>query len=94
MGVVVQFPIGAGGRFGADMRDALGRFAARTPGVQPLSFDETGDGSVVCRFGNGLMIGRDRRRRLILIDASSGYIDHGPFDGLEEVLSVVEYLSG
>lgn len=94
MGVVLQFPLGTGGRFGADMRDALARFAARTPGVRPLSFGETDDGSEVCRFGNGLVIGRDRRRRLILIDASSGYIDHGPFDGLDEVLSVVEYLSG
>lgn len=93
MGVVVQFPGSAGGRFSADMRDALVRFAARTPGVRALSFGVAADGSEVCRFGNGLVVGWDEQHRLILTDALSGYIDRGPFDGLDDVIAVIEYLS-
>ena len=93
MGVVLQFPLGTSGRFGADMRDVLARFAARTPGVRPLSFGVAADGSEICRFGNCLVVGWDGRHRLILTDALSGYIDRGPFNGLDDVLAVVEYLS-
>lgn len=93
MGTVVQFPARGAGAFGAQVRNRLVRFADRTPAVQPLSFGEAPDGSGFCRLGNGLTVCWDRERRLILADTLSGYVDRGPFDGLDEVCFVIERLT-
>ena len=91
MGVVVQFP-GCGGRlFTARMRDVLVRLAETTPGLHPLSFGKDHDGSEVCRLGNGLSVGWDRRR-LVLTDTVTGYVDRGPFESLDEICLLIACL--
>ena len=93
MGIVVQFPSRTGGQFTAAMRDVLVRFADGTPGASPLVFGKDDDGTEVCCLANGLMIGWDRGRHLILTDTNSGYVDRGPFRTLAEVCLLVTYLT-
>ena len=94
MGIVVQFPSSTGGQFTAEMRDVLVRFASRTPGIWPLLFGLDCNGAEFCRFANGLMIGWDRGRCMILTDTNSGYVDRGPFRSLDEVCLLITYLTG
>jgi hypothetical protein len=93
MGVVVQFPGRGAGRFTPEMRETLHRFAVATPGALPVAFGTDGDGREFCCLANGLMIGWDRRQRLILTDTSSGFVDCGPFSTLEEIFLLVAYLA-
>lgn len=93
MGMVVQFPRGAGGQFTAEMRRSLVRFAGRISGSHPLMFGKDGDGSEFCCLSNGLMVGWDRRQRLVLTDTLSGYVDHGPFRSLDEVCRLITCLT-
>ena len=85
MGIVVQFPGRVPGRFTQDMRDTLVRFASGIPDAFPLMFGKDGDGDEFCCLGNGLMIGCDRRNRLVVTDTSSGFVDRGPFNSIQEV---------
>lgn len=94
MGVVVQFPSRVSGRFTAEMREALARLADKTSGALPLVFGMDGDGTEFCCLANGLMIGWDRGRSLILTDTNSGYVDRGPFNSLAEVCLLIAYLTG
>ncbi len=93
MGTVVQFRRYWGELFTPEMRNSLVRLAAGTPGAQPVVFGKDGDGSEFCCLGNGLMVGWDRRRRLVLTDTLSGYVDHGPFESLEEICLLVTRLT-
>jgi hypothetical protein len=89
MGTVVQFPVRRGGTFTPEMRSSLAHLAAWTPGLRPLLFGTDGDGSEFCCLANGLMVGWDRERRLVLTDTLSGYVDRGPFYGLAEVCCII-----
>ncbi len=93
MGIVVQFPSHVGGRFTPEMREILARFADETPGTLPLVFGKDGDETEFCCLANGLMIGWDRGRSLILTDTNSGYVDRGPFRSLAEVCLLITYLT-
>lgn len=93
MGVVVQFPGVSAGRFTPEMRETLHRIARGTPGAFPMVFGVDGDGAEFCCLANGLMIGWDRRRRLVLTDTSSGFVDSGPFKSLDEVCLLIAYLA-
>lgn len=84
-GRVLQFPVRKRGRFDSDIRAHLGRLAAKTPAIQPLSFGHDERGVEWCLFGNGLMMSWERPGRMILTDTLSGYVDHGPFDSLDEI---------
>jgi hypothetical protein len=94
MGVVLQFPgYNAERRFTTEMRQTILRFAARTPGAFPTAFDLDDDGAEVCRLANGLVIGWNRWHRLVLIDTVSGFVDRGPFRGVDEICSLIAYLA-
>ena len=94
MGVVLQFPgVSAERRFTPPMRDTLARFAVQAPGAFPLAFGTDSDGAEFCRLANGLMIGWDRRHRLVLTDTSSGFVDRGPFNSVDEVCLLLAYLA-
>ena len=94
MGTVVQFPVRTGGCFSTRMRDGLVRFAAGRSGVLPLGFGREPDGSEFCQLGNGLKVGWDREHSLVLTDTVSGYVDRGPFNGLDDVCLLVDHLTG
>lgn len=91
-GTIVPFPVPRAGSFGAEIRCGLSWFAARTPGIRPLSFGEAADGSEFCHLGNGLTVAWNRNGDLVLTDTFSGYVDHGPFDSLDDVCSIIEYV--
>lgn len=101
MGDVVQFPVRsparlpslAAGQFTPEMRRRLAVLATAVPAYQPLVFGVDENGLECCRFADCLMVGWTRERRLMLIDATSGYVDHGPFDSLDEVCSVIASLT-
>ena len=93
MCTILQFPSRAGRRFTPAMRDVLALLAERTPAIAPLLFLENPDGSETCLLGGGLQVGWNRVGRLVLTDAVSGFVDHGPFGGLDEVCAVVTYLA-
>lgn len=89
MGVVVQFPGRVPGRFTQEMREAFARFASGVPGAFPVVFGKDGDGDEFCCLGNGLMIGCDRRNRLVVTDMNSGFVDRGPFNTIQEVFLLI-----
>ena len=89
MGVVVQFPGRAAGRFTPEMRDTIAGFASQVPGAYPVVFGTDGDGDEFCCLGNGLMIGWDRKRHLVVTDTSSGFVDRGPFTSIHEVCLLI-----
>ena len=89
VGAVLQFPVRKRGRFDAETRAHLARLAARMPGIQPVSFGYDERGAEWCRFGNGLMMSWEQPGRIILTDTVSGYVDHGPFDSLDEVCGLI-----
>jgi hypothetical protein len=93
MGIVIPFPNASGARFTPAMRDTLQRFATTTLGALPVAFGVDGDGREFCCLANGLMIGWDRRCRLILTDTNSGFVDRGPFSTLDEIFLLVAYLA-
>lgn len=93
MCTILQFPSRAGRRFTPVMRDALARLAERTPSAAPVLFLENPDGSDTCLLGSSLQVDWDRAGRLVLTDAVSGFVDRGPFTGLDEVCALVSYLA-
>ena len=92
-GKIVPFPGFVRGRFTAEMRGSLARFASEALNAQPLAFDADSEGAERCLLGNGLVIGWDREHRLIVTDALSGYVDRGPFSSLDEIYALITYLS-
>lgn len=86
---VLQFPVRKRGRFDPATRAYLTRLAARMPGLQPLSFGFDERGVEWCRFGNGLVMSLEKSDRMILTDTFSGYVDHGPFDSLDEICLLI-----
>ena len=94
MGVLLQFPkLSTERRFTAEMRQTILRFAARAPGALPAAFDADSEGTEVCRLANGLVIGWDKRHRLVLTDTVSGFVDRGPFESVDEVCTLIAYLA-
>ncbi len=93
MGMVVQFPTRKGGCFSMEMRGGLVRFAAKRPGIHPIEFGKEPDGSEFCRLGSGITVGWDQEHRLILTDTASGYVDRGPFNSLDDVCLLIDYLT-
>ena len=87
-GKVVPFPRHGRGRFTAEMRDVLSRFAREVLNRQSLAFGLDSEGSECCRLDNGLVIGWDQGR-LILTDTLSGYVDRGPFSSLDEICLLI-----
>ena len=88
-GRVLKFPVRKRGQFDSDTRAHLGRLAARTPAIQPLSFGHDERGVEWCLFGNGLMVSWEQPGRIILTDTLSGYVDRGPFDSLDEICLMI-----
>jgi hypothetical protein len=74
------------------MRDTLARFAREVLNSQSLAFGLDNEGSECCRLDNGLVIGWDRGR-LVLTDTLSGYVDRGPFGGLDEICLLIADLA-
>jgi hypothetical protein len=93
MGVVVPFPGRSPSYFTPEMRSTLARHAAGAPGALPLAFGKGGDGAEFCHFANGLMIGWDRAGRMVLTDTTSGFVDRGPFNSVDEVCLILAYLA-
>ena len=92
MGIVVQFPGRARGRFTPEVRDDLTRLAPKVRGALPLRFGVDANGAEFCCFANGLMVGWDRECGLVLTDTRDGYVDRGPFDSVDEVCLFAAYL--
>lgn len=93
MGVVVPFPTRGIGRFTPDMRDQLARLAATSAAYRPLLFGLDEHRREYYRFADLLMVGWDAWGRLVLTDIASGYVDHGPFHGLDEVCRLIASLT-
>lgn len=93
MGIVVQFPGRSRRRFTPEIRGDLERLAPRVRGAEPIRFGVDASGAEVCRLANGLMVGWDHECGLILIDTHDGYVDRGPFHGVDEVCLFAAYLA-
>lgn len=93
MGTVVPFPRLVVRQFTPQMRRTLSLHAAAAPGASPVVFGTDGDGAEFCCLANGLTISWDRRGRLLLTDTASGFVDRGPFQGVDEICLVLAYLA-
>lgn len=91
-GQVLDFPARGTHRFTSGMRDRLERLAATTPGPQAVLFGTGNEGSDWCRFGTGLMIRWEEPDGMTLTDMLSGYVDHGPFNGIDGICRAIEGL--
>lgn len=87
--VLLRFPIPAVDTFILEMRRALACFAASNLSLCVSEFGVDESGAEVCRFANGLVIGRDHGRGLFVTDTRSGFTDSGPFASIHEICQVI-----
>ncbi len=90
--VVLPFPGPVNETFAREIRRNLGRFAAGSPSIFPLSFNVDGEGFETCRLANQFVIGRDPDGHLWVSDWRSGFVDHGPFGSVYEICKLIAWL--
>ena len=92
VGAILPFPLPIPGMFTPEMRNSLVVFGLALPGMRPVMFELDEVGNEVCRMADCIAIGWDRRQSLCVSDVQSGFVDHGPFESVDEVFDLIAYI--